>query len=221
LTDDDERLLASRFASREGRDDLAALYAFDDELGRVAPAVSQPLLGEIRLAWWREGIEELGAKPARSPALAALEPLVSRGQGESLIALVEARAAELEPFPDEPALMTFIDASQGGLMLAAAQALDPAARSEQVRDAARAYALARLPDRWRPQSWGEASEAEMASHLRGRISEALKGAEAALRDLPTAAFPAVAHATLARTSPEASALSKRLRLLWAVVRGKI
>lgn len=221
--DDPERWLASRFASREGRDDLAALYAFDAELARVAPAVSTPLLGEIRLAWWREGLEGLGEGPSRSPVLDALAPAVLAGRlsREGLIGLVEARAAELEPFPDEPALLSFIDASQGGLTALAARALDAAARPEQTADAARAYAFARMPERWTPLSWTGNSPAEVASHLRARIWETLKAANAALRGLPTAAFPAVAHATLARTRRDAPALEQRGRLLWAVLRGKI
>jgi 15-cis-phytoene synthase len=41
-----------------------------------------------------------------------------------------------------------------------------------------------------------------------------------LRALPSMAFPAVAYATLAR-APDASALGKRLRLAWAVLRGRL
>jgi 15-cis-phytoene synthase len=41
-----------------------------------------------------------------------------------------------------------------------------------------------------------------------------------LRDLPSTAFPAVAYASLVR-APSASAVGKRLRLAWAVLRGKL
>jgi phytoene synthase len=195
----------------------------ETELGRIAPAVSNPLLGEIRLAWWREGVEALGAGPARSPVLEALAPAVLAGRvaRDGLINVIEARSAELEPFPDEAALMEFVDASQGGLMTAAAQALDPSVRPEQVRDAARAYALARLPERWRPTSWASSSPEELDSHLRHRIAESLTAARGALKALPTAAFPAAAHATLARTGRDAPELEKRFRLLWAVLRGRV
>ena len=180
-------------------------------------------MGEIRLAWWREGIEALGADASRSPVLDALAPgvLAGRISREGLIGLVEARNAELEPFADEPALVRFIDASQGGLMAQAARALDPDAKWEQATAAARAYAFARMPERWAPLSWNDTAPAEVTSHLRARIWETLRTANNALADLPTAAFPAVAHATLARTRRDASGLEQRFRLLWAVVRGRV
>ena len=155
--------------------------------------------------------------------LDALAPAVLAGRisREGLIGLVEARNAELEPFADEPALLKFIDASQGGLMALAARALDAEARPEQVADAARAYAFARMPERWTPVSWALSAPAEVASHLRARIWETLRAANAALADLPPAGFPAAVHATLARSRRDASGLEQRFRLLWAVVRGRI
>ena len=58
---------------------------------------------------------------------------------------------------------------------------------------------------------------------RPRIAEALKASRAELRDLPVAAFPAVAYATLAPLYLKGRALSeleRRLRLVWATVRGR-
>jgi phytoene synthase len=56
----------------------------------------------------------------------------------------------------------------------------------------------------------------------GRADEAtaqVAAANAALKALPPAAFPAVAHATLTRTDePEPL---KRLRLVWSVLRGRV
>ena len=57
----------------------------------------------------------------------------------------------------------------------------------------------------------------------GRFDEAragLAGAARAARALPIAGFPAVLPATLARR-PQAGPLEKRLRLLWAAVRGHL
>ena len=57
---DPDRWLASRFvADRALRADLIALYAFNHELARAAEVASQPLVGEMRLAWWREALEEM------------------------------------------------------------------------------------------------------------------------------------------------------------------
>ena len=42
-----------------------------------------------------------------------------------------------------------------------------------------------------------------------------------LQGLPAKGFPAVAYATLARSKPEASDLERRLRVTWAVLRGRL
>jgi NADH dehydrogenase [ubiquinone] 1 alpha subcomplex assembly factor 6 len=44
------------FAPSELREPLFALYAFNYEIARVRETVSQPILGQIRLQWWREAI---------------------------------------------------------------------------------------------------------------------------------------------------------------------
>src|ERR1700753_2942992 len=36
---------------------LLALYAFNHEVARVAETVREPMLGAIRLEWWRETVE--------------------------------------------------------------------------------------------------------------------------------------------------------------------
>src|SRR6202048_583115 len=38
------------------REALFALYAFNYEIARVRESVTQPMLGQIRLQWWRENI---------------------------------------------------------------------------------------------------------------------------------------------------------------------
>ena len=59
---DPDRWLASRFiADASARADVIALYAFNYELARVAGGVSNALMGEIRLTWWREAMEEIAA----------------------------------------------------------------------------------------------------------------------------------------------------------------
>ena len=56
---DPDRWLSSRFvADAAARADVIALYAYDHELARAPRVASNPLLGEIRLAWWREMLDE-------------------------------------------------------------------------------------------------------------------------------------------------------------------
>src|ERR1700721_1302405 len=63
---DRDRFLATLFAPASLRPDLWALLAFNLETARVREVVSQPILGQIRLQWWRDAIEEIyDGKPAR------------------------------------------------------------------------------------------------------------------------------------------------------------
>ena len=53
---DHDRFQTALFAPSEGRESLFALYAFNYEIARVCEIVSEPVLGQIRLQWWRENI---------------------------------------------------------------------------------------------------------------------------------------------------------------------
>lgn len=99
---DPERFLISLFAADEDRPALHALYAFNLELARVAGTVSEPILGQVRLQWWREAIEGLyDGTPRQHEVVLALadvmrERTLSREAFESLIS---GREAELEAEP--------------------------------------------------------------------------------------------------------------------------
>ena len=55
---DPDRWLSSRLiADPEARADAIAIYAYDHELARAPRVASNPLLGEIRLTWWREVLD--------------------------------------------------------------------------------------------------------------------------------------------------------------------
>ena len=71
-------------------------------MGEVVRTSSQPMLGAIRLAWWRERLEELdgGAVPAEPRLKAAAAELVPRGIGGSELAVLEGPWARLfDEFP--------------------------------------------------------------------------------------------------------------------------
>ncbi len=72
-SDDPERGLILAYAPAAGRGALAALLALDDALAQVLRTTREPALGQLRLAWWREALEQLdnSAGPAE-PVLRAL-----------------------------------------------------------------------------------------------------------------------------------------------------
>jgi phytoene synthase len=218
---DPDRWLASRFiADAEARADVIALYALNIELSRAAEVASQPLVAEMRLAWWREALEEIyeGRPARRHPQAQALAAVIARRRlpRAAMEALVEGRMRDLEPWPLKPdEVERYADATAGGLMALAVLTLSPDADPHAVRHAARAWGLAglvrldRLPPDWR---------------VAEQVERAMEAARPELASLPVAAFPAVAYATLARPYARGrtpSELGKRARLTWAVLRGGI
>ncbi len=53
---DRDRYIADLFAPAEARRHLFALHAFSAEVARIRDTVSDPVLGEIRLQWWRDAL---------------------------------------------------------------------------------------------------------------------------------------------------------------------
>ena len=87
---------------------MIALYAFDDELARIPAAVTEPLLGEIRLTWWREALDEIfeGRPVRRHPATQALAEAVGRRKlaRQPLEAMIDARFDALTAKPLGPVM---------------------------------------------------------------------------------------------------------------------
>ncbi len=129
-----DRYLATLYAAPAARAGLFALHALDLELAEVARTTTEPMLGQIRLAWWREQLQALdaGARPAQ-PVLAALaEHLLPAGiAGASLEPLEDAWLALLD---DDVAAHA---QARGRLFETAAALLCPGADATLVERAAR------------------------------------------------------------------------------------
>jgi phytoene synthase len=80
-----------------------ALFGIDDALADVVTSSTQPALGAIRLAWWREALERLDTNPSPpEPRLqAAASELMPRGiSGKDLASLEDGWATLLDEEPD-------------------------------------------------------------------------------------------------------------------------
>ena len=80
-----------------------ALFAIDDAFADVVTSSTQPALGAIRLAWWREALGRLDtSSPPPEPRLrAAVAELLPRGvTGAMLAELEDGWAALLDEQPD-------------------------------------------------------------------------------------------------------------------------
>ena len=95
--------LALTYVPVRDRGALAALFAIDRAMADVVRSTKEPMLGPIRLAWWRERLEELdqgGVSPAE-PRLRHVErELIPRGvTGRELAALESGWLRLFDPFP--------------------------------------------------------------------------------------------------------------------------
>jgi phytoene synthase len=127
---DPDRWLASLFIPADRRPSIHALYAFNLEIARVREAVSEPMLGEIRLQWWRDALarpDEGGVQA--NPVAGALFSAITRFDlpEEPLLELIDARAFDLydDPMETVAALDAYVRATSSNLLRLAAMILDP------------------------------------------------------------------------------------------------
>ena len=144
---DPDRYFSVLFAPAPLRPHLFALYAFNHEVARIAETVREPMLGAIRLEWWRETAEQAArGQPRNHDVARGLAALFASHTVElaALEGIIAARAfdASADQFADFAALENYLDATGGALMRAACTILggDPAI----ARPAALAYGLAGL-----------------------------------------------------------------------------
>lgn len=144
---DPDRWLTSLFAPDASRPGLFALYAFNAEIARAREAVSQPMIGQIRLQWWREAWEGIAAgEPRQHPVVLALHEHCRHLDQDTVLALIEARERDMDdtPFADLAALTHYARATSAPLMKLAIQQLGARADDTTVDAAGTAYALTGL-----------------------------------------------------------------------------
>lgn len=144
---DHDRYLTVLYAAESVRPALFALYAFNVELARVREQVSQPMLGDIRLTWWREGLETVYAgEPRNHPVLQALANRVaSAGVPQALLEqCIEARLSDV--YGEQPStiaeLRSYADLSGGAMAEAALWICLGYAPDAQTAEAVRAVGQA-------------------------------------------------------------------------------
>lgn len=130
---DPDRRMAALFAPPQVRGRLFALYAFYQEIARVPDTVSEGVIGEMRLAWAREAVEDVFADPPKVrrhdvyEALSELRNAPGAPDRDQVVALVEARAADLGegPFPTRDDRRDYVDRTAVTLMRLAARLTRP------------------------------------------------------------------------------------------------
>jgi NADH dehydrogenase [ubiquinone] 1 alpha subcomplex assembly factor 6 len=209
---DRDRFQTVLFAPAARREALFALYAFNYEIARVRESVTEPMLGRIRLQWWRENIAvayEGGA--VRHHPVAEPLTFVIRELGlirEHFDRLIDARETDLE---DEPpaslaALETYAEASSARLVYLALEVLgvhDPAAIQAGLHVGI-AYSLTGLlramPVRGRQIIPAEIAAQNGVTELAEAASRHLDAARVHQKRIPPSALPALLPAIIARRS---------------------
>lgn len=137
---DRDRYLTVLFAAPERRRDLLALYAFNLEIARARESVNEPMLGLVRLQWWRDSLDTIfaGGVVRSHPVAIALAHAVekhglARAPFERMLAARE-RDMDASPIPDRQALLAYAEATTAPILEQASRILDPAALADPARD---------------------------------------------------------------------------------------
>lgn len=125
---DYERYILCLFAPEAKRDDLAALFLLNAELASIRDQITEPLLGQMRLRWWRDGLQALGTKAQPPHAiLNRLATWAQQGHDVTLLQnLLDARELDLQerPFTDTAAYENYVTATTCPIGVIAAAILD-------------------------------------------------------------------------------------------------
>ncbi|MDA8587222.1 squalene/phytoene synthase family protein [Rhodobacteraceae bacterium] len=144
---DADRFAAVMAAPVAAREKLLPIYAFNVEVARAPWVASEPMIGEMRLQWWRDALEEIAeGKAVRKHEVTTPLAKVLDAEGARLLdKLIQARRWDLytDAFEDAGHFDEYLDATGGGLMWASARALG-ATDQTAFRALGRASALANL-----------------------------------------------------------------------------
>lgn len=144
---DYRRFLAIQRAPAGARPALYALTAFNHEIASIAELVSDPMIGAIRLTWWREAIEELAAEksPRAHPVVEGLAYLLQETSvlPADLLAMIAAREADLDPShpASTAAFLTYLDDTAGALHLLWARVLKVDDIAASITNLSRGYGI--------------------------------------------------------------------------------
>jgi phytoene synthase len=227
---DPDRFFSALFAPKERRGGLYALYAFNIELARIGETIREPMLGQIRLAWWHETVEQarVGSPRAHPVAEALAAVLKARDLPLALFDdMIDARHRDLGQtrFNDLTELETYC-ADTGGALAGLAALWLEGEDNDVVQSAGTAFALtgilrnmefhARANKSYIPEKFApELVAARARRHY--EIARELRPGKAMAALLPTTLVPLY----LKNLGRQVSLHRRQWRLLRAAMRGRI
>lgn len=135
--------LALSYAPAVAREPTLALFALDTRLAAILRAAREPMLAQLRLAWWREQMRTDPASwPTGEPLLATLRCWGERR--DALVGLVDGWEAMTAPAPLPAAAFESLAAARGQAFAALAGLLGSERDAEAARRMGADWALADL-----------------------------------------------------------------------------
>ncbi|HTM83183.1 squalene/phytoene synthase family protein [Asticcacaulis sp.] len=212
---EDVRLSCAFIPDAEKRGEVLVLFAFLEILRDIPERTTDPLMGEIRLRWWYEAIEEIeqGRAVRYHPLTEALKAMIATHDlsPKDFLDLIEGQM----PLLDKGALrikdaLGVVDRGEAPLFRMAANILGEAA---DLTDIARLHGMTRIKA---TRGLSDAGEVEFA-HLKREAQKAAKNLSASL--MPLALPSSLADIYWHGRVP--GPLTKRFRLFWSFVTGRI
>jgi len=136
---DRDRLMCAMVAPLDKRRGLLALLAFNLEIAMIPELVSEAMLGEIRLQWWAQTLDDLyvGNRVDHPVALGLADAIENYGLSKSLFeAYLDARAFDLTGAAPASlqALESYADGTAGALHELMAEVLGLAALAPEQQE---------------------------------------------------------------------------------------
>ena len=139
--------LALTLATADARPALAALFALDLRLGETVASTSEAIVGQMRLAWWRDALTRLDhAPPPAEPVLRDVAARLVRADvtGTELARMTAGwEAILLADGADRAAIQSYAE-DRGAMLFGVAARVLGGADGDAVRAAGRGWALGLL-----------------------------------------------------------------------------
>ncbi|MCP4317531.1 MAG: phytoene/squalene synthase family protein [Hyphomicrobiales bacterium] len=127
---DRDRYLCALLTPEHARGASSALYAFNLEIARVRENITEPMMGEVRLQWWRDLFDgKVHGDAIANPIAAALLETVERYalRPEPFQNMIDARQFDLydDPMPDRNAFEGYAGETASALIQLCVNVLSP------------------------------------------------------------------------------------------------
>lgn len=135
--------LALAYAPRTTRNAWLSLFAVDARLASLVRSATEPMLAQLRIAWWREALEADGsAWPKGDPILGSLTSW--NGEHRGLAALADGWEALTAPAPLNAQAMAHFAKGRADAIATLSQHVGAGAQAETARQLASEWSLADL-----------------------------------------------------------------------------